>query len=114
MNWTQFAMALTSIYGIYYGLNILWDFMRSGKDVADTNHTETLVFDETAEPQVVRLQMDEPIVSERANIQDYTPLKVETPPNIGVTPETSGAVKIKQLFELARHEMIEYTHAIPY
>lgn len=114
MNWTQFAIALATIYGIYYGLNILWDFMRSGKEHTDINNNELLVFEEIPEPQVVHVKLEEPNVPKRADTENSIDIENEVPPSIGVIPESSGAVQIKQLFELARNEMIEYTHAIPY
>lgn len=114
MNWTQFAMALATIYGIYYGLNLLWDFMRSGKGHADINSNETLVFEEISAPQVVEVKFDEPTAPKRADTENNIDMENVAPPSLGVSHESSGAVKIKQLFELARNEMIEYTHAIPY
>lgn len=114
MNWTQFVMAVAIAYCIYYGLNILWDLLRSGRKPVRMEGMETLVFQEAPEPKIVTPQAD-PMgqLSQSDNSDAFVSVGSENRA-LGVMPESSGAVNIRRLFELAKNEMIEFKHDIPY
>jgi arginine exporter protein ArgO len=93
MTWIKFALWMGAIYLIYYALMILWDYLRSGRQPAAENAHE-LSFEEHVEP--VR-----EIPDGSAEIYDASVL-------------SSGGVSLKQLFNLAREEVIEYTRPVSY
>jgi hypothetical protein len=93
MTWLKFALWLSGIYLTYYSALILWDFLRSGKQREEKNSHE-LSFEEDIEP--IR-EIAEP----SPQIYDSSIL-------------SSGGVNLKQLFNLAREEAIEFTRPVSF
>lgn len=93
MNWIQFALWMGVIYLIYYAGLILWDFLRNGKKPGGEQSHE-ISFEEDIEP--VRA-----IPDEQAPLYDASVL-------------SSGGVSLKQLFNLAREEAIEFTRPVSF
>jgi len=93
MTWMKFALSLSGIYLIYYAAVILWDMLRSGKKPGE-NRSHELSFVEHNEPVK---ESPEPL----PQIYDSSVL-------------SSGGVSLKQLFNLAREEVIEYTRPVSY
>lgn len=107
-------MAMAIGYAIYYGLNILWDILRKGGKPTGIQETETLFISGDPEPPAVVPHMD-PEFTSPLPANGIAPQRVDVGhPPIGVIPESPGAVPIRQLFELAKNEMIEFSHSIPY
>jgi hypothetical protein len=93
MTWIKFALWLCGPYAFYYGGLVLWDLFRSSKlPAAEDSHELTFV--ESAEPQ--RTDTD--------SGTEYFPSALTS----------SGGVNLKQLFNLAREEAIEYTRAVSF
>ncbi|NCD68283.1 hypothetical protein [Mucilaginibacter agri] len=93
MTWLKFALWMGGIYLIYYAAVLLWDFLRSGKQ-PDAERSHELSFEEHIEP-----------VREIAG---------STPEIYDASVLSSGGVSLKQLFNLAREEVIEYTRPVSY
>ena len=93
MTWIKFALWLGGIYFAYYAAIILWDFLRSGHKVA-VSDTHELTFVEHIEP--VRAEMD--------TVQEFYPSAVVS----------SGGQSLKQIFSLAKEEVIEFTRAVSF
>ena len=93
MNRRKFALTLGAVYLIYYALIIAWDFLRSKKLPAE-DHSHVITFEDHHEP--VR-EVTEP----EAEIYDSSVL-------------SSGGVSLKQLFNLARAEAIEFTRPVSF
>jgi hypothetical protein len=93
MNWIRFALWLSALYFAYYGAVICWDFLRSSKLPEDEKSHE-LSFEEHSEP-IREIPDTEP------QIYDSSIL-------------SSGGVSLKQLFNLAREEAIEYIRPVSY
>jgi hypothetical protein len=93
MTWMKFALWLSGIYIIYYSALISWDLLRGGRKLGDVR-SHALSFEEEIEP--VKATAD--VVP---NIYDSSVL-------------SSGGVSLKQLFNLAREEVIEYTRPVSY
>lgn len=106
MNWTQFLLGVTAIYGIYYALNVLYDLFihRRAPQAADGGNE--LTFDEDSPPERV---IPEP--SKREN----EPMVTDGKPVISSGPlQSTGGIKIKELVSLMQNDVIEYSKAIPY
>lgn len=107
MSWISFLAWVLGIYFFYYSANIGFDLLKVGRvaDVADNN----LVSVEVVTKDKVLLPTK---VSDREEI-DYFIDEEDTP-----VPESpiysSAGVNIKQLFELARSESIEFTGKVKY
>ncbi|MGB3108281.1 hypothetical protein [Sphingobacterium siyangense] len=115
MNWTNFLVILTFSYLAYYGLNLLYDLFISHKGSPSGTTDDTLIFEEDIQTQLIEY-------SGTSIITDESPEK-ETIPTIS-SPKTArqvtgnlmstGAVSIKELFNLAKNNLIEHTSTIPY
>ncbi|WP_185218073.1 hypothetical protein [Sphingobacterium mizutaii] len=106
MNWTQFLLGVTAIYGIYYALNVLYDLFiqRRAPRVADGGNE--LTFDEDSPPERV---ISKPIQKE------HEPTAKEGKPVISSGPlQSTGGINLKQLVSLVQNDVIEYTKTIPY
>ena len=93
MTWIKFALWLCGIYLAYYGGIIFWDIIRSGH-MHREDDTHELHFVEHHEPE--RPEPDAEF--------EYFPSAITS----------SGGVNLKQLFNLAREEAIEYTRAVSF
>lgn len=93
MTWIKFALWLSGIYAAYYAALILWDFIRSGhKPVSPDTHELTFV------------EHIEPVRAEIEAVPEFYPSAVIS----------SGGQSLKQLFSLAKEEVIEFTRAVSY
>lgn len=94
MTWLKFAIWLLMMYAGYYGVLIFWDRKRSGGNRADEGKQE-LTFVEDSEPE-----------------KAYTD---ELPDHTRESPVAfSGGVSLKQLFNLAREESVDYIKAVSF
>ena len=94
MNWIKFALWLLGIYTTYYIALILWDYLRTNRGEApDAKHELTFV-------------------------EDINPIKSLVEEITGSGKESSmafsGGVSLKQLFNLAREESVEYIKSVSY
>lgn len=120
MNWTTFLLTLTFAYATYYGLNLLFDLLITRKPPASQDNDEILFFEEHTEPQLIDYQEEpEPV----AVAEPETEALEESQPPAGKSGQqniassiihATGAVGLKQLFNLAKGDLIEHTRAIPY
>jgi len=93
MTWIKFAIWLCGLYACYYGGLLLWDiFCTSKLPAAEDSHELTFV--ESTQPQRTETESD----------TEYFPSALTS----------SGGVNLKQLFNLAREEAIEYTRAVSF
>jgi len=122
MNWTNFLVILTLLYLTYYGLNLLYDLFKDRRTVRDDSDDEFLFFDENIKPQLI-VPEDSPEV-DFVELQNQS-LDVETDSHINNTAivhvsessnliESTGAVRLNELFNLAKSNLIEYTGTISY
>lgn len=92
MTYLKFALWLLGIYSTYYAALISWDLLCSGRTAAPSSSHE-LTFTEHFEP-----------VQSAPEPQEYGSSSVMS----------SGGVSLKQLFNLAREESIEYTRPVSF
>ncbi|MEJ6979745.1 hypothetical protein WG906_04745 [Pedobacter sp. P351] len=113
MNWTHFLLNLTAIYLLYYALNILFDFAKNRSPGSPKEDSDTLFFAEKVEPELVALDDGEDSF-ETVSFK-MTPV---SPPTIEALPtfnfQSSGGEKLKDIFALAKLNIIEHTRMIPY
>lgn len=93
MTWIKFAIWLGVIYLCYYTTLILWDIIRAGRSPVSTDAYE-LTFTEHIEP----------VRHEPESESEYH----------GSAILSSGGVNLKQLFNLAREEAVEFTRAVSF
>ncbi|MEI2273591.1 hypothetical protein OHD16_15690 [Sphingobacterium sp. ML3W] len=115
MNWTNFLVTLTFSYLAYYGLNLLYDLFISDKGSSSTTTEDTLIFEESIQPQLIEyappsLMADE--TSEKETIQTINSQKNARQATGNLI--STGAVGIRELFNLAKNNLIEHTSTIPY
>jgi hypothetical protein len=94
MNWIKFAIWLFGIYTAYYAALLAWDFRTGQRSSADLPSGE-LAFADDEEP--VTTVPDEPSVKERVS-----------------AVVSSGGVTLKQTFNLAREEVVDYIRAVSF
>ena len=94
MTWIKFAIWLLGIYAIYYAALIIWDYLRTSRgEPGSDKHELTFVEDiETVKPP----------------IDEITGYSKESPVAF------SGGVSLKQLFNLAREESVEYIKSVSF
>jgi hypothetical protein len=99
MTWLKFIYWLTGLYSFYYIGNILWDMARGKKTSAE--HNEELHFGEQTLPQKVEAEKKE---------------AKKVPPPVKGEPFISaiGGVGLKDLFNLAKAEVIAYNRAVSF
>ena len=93
MNWIRFALSLSAVYLAYYAVLICWDFLRNNR-LPEHEKSHVLSFEEHWEP-VREVPDTEP--------QIYDSLIL-----------SSGGVSLKQLFNLAREEAVEYIRPVSF
>ena len=113
MTWTTFILSLLLMYLSYYVIIYLIDMLtksrHSNKDVTE----DELFFEEYSEPEIITNYQENDYKSEVSR----SPLEVvgESLQSLpSVLLKSTGAVDLKQLFNLAKDDLIEYTRAIPY
>jgi hypothetical protein len=95
MNWTHFFLWLAGVYTLYYLAVILID-LAGTKKIPATALTNELTFSEEVQTQKPEHRLEE-----------------ETKP-AGNAMIASGGVPIRELFSLARKELIVYTKSVSY
>lgn len=93
MTWIKFALWLAGIYTAYYVVLMLWDHFRSSPPVQSADEQQ-LTFVEHHEP--VRT-VDEPVETGKPD-----------------SLFSSGGVSLKQMFNLAREDGIQYIRQVSY
>jgi hypothetical protein len=93
MTWIRFALWLCGLYTIYYLVIILWDAMKN-RLPAGAAGTNELTFSEHVPAMAALPEFEE---SDK-----------------GDSVISSGGVSLKQLFNLAREEAIEYIRPVGY
>lgn len=94
MSWIKFALWLIGIYTIYYAGIFFWDYLRNNRSPSESNKHE-LTFVEDIEPEIS--------YTEELSMSD-----IESPVTF------SGGVSLKQLFNLAREESVEYIKSVSF
>jgi hypothetical protein len=94
MTWIKFAIWLLGIYTFYYAGLIFWDYLRSSRSTSENSKHE--------------LTFVEDIAPEKSYPDDSSVTGKESPVAF------SGGVSLKQLFNLAREESVEYIKAVSY
>lgn len=118
MNWTTFLLTLTLAYAAYYGLNLLFDLLITRKPPASQDNDEILFFEEHTEPQLIDYQEEpESVDPPEPEPREVPKLSVEKNGQQNIASaiiHATGAIGLKQLFTLAKDDLIEHTRAIPY
>ncbi|OYD43624.1 hypothetical protein CHT99_01225 [Sphingobacterium cellulitidis] len=107
----------------YYGLNLLFDLLISRKPPKAYSPGDVLFFDEDVRPEIIvpaEAPIPEPAETATA-LQPGTPQAPqatetadEPPPQLSGPIRSTGAVGLKELFNLAKDNLIEYTGEIFY
>lgn len=93
MTWLKFILWVLGLYTLYYTALIFWDRLRAGKSDT-TNDKHELTFVEHIEP-----------------VKSF----IEEMPDPQTSPIVShGGVSLKQMFNLAREEAIEYIRPVSF
>ncbi|WPU99094.1 hypothetical protein SNE26_24075 [Mucilaginibacter sp. cycad4] len=93
MTWLKFTLWVSGLYILYYTALIFWDRLRAGKaDTSEGKHELTFV------------EHIEPV---KSFIEDL--LDPQTSPIV-----SHGGVSLKQMFNLAREEAIEYIRPVSF
>jgi len=117
MKWNEFLMVLAGIYLAYYGLNLVFDLInakeRDGRK--DDDDKGVLHFSQD-EPELI-VPEEKPSdaaapASMSFGLEDPEPAKPGVLGAMGIV--STGAVGLKELFALAKDDLIEYTRAISY
>jgi len=119
MNWTTFLLTLTLIYLAYFGVNLLYDLLSLRKPPKEKESDEILFFEEDIKPQLII-----PKEEQQQDMDDFSIHKNEVQEADGFRNhqvyesfnpmQSTGAVALKELFNLAKNDLIEYTGAINY
>jgi hypothetical protein len=94
MTWIKFLTWLFGLYTAYYSALIFWDQFRS-KNADTQNEKHELTFAEEVVPIKPHLDENSP---DRKQYSVYS----------------SGGISLKQMFNLAREEVIEYTKPVSF
>lgn len=124
MNWTSFLITLALAYMAYYGLNLLFDLLISRKPPKTDSTGDVLFFDEDVRPEIiVPAEVPDPQTDKATvtAVQDETPEMPQTSgtmdeptPQLSGPVRSTGAVGLRELFNLAKDNLIEYTGDISY
>jgi hypothetical protein len=94
MTWIKFTLWLLGIYTSYYAVLITWDYLHTKRgDTENDKHELTFVED------------FEPV---KSHVDESTPNGKES------SVVFSGGVSLKQMFNLAREESVEYIKAVSF
>ncbi|NHA03271.1 hypothetical protein G7092_05680 [Mucilaginibacter sp. HC2] len=94
MTWIKFTLWLLGIYTSYYAALIIWDYLRTKR--GDTGYDQhELTFVEDIKP--VKSHVDESTLNGKESSIVF-----------------SGGVSLKQMFNLAREESVEYIKAVSF
>ena len=113
MTWTSFIVTLILAYLVYYGLNLFLDLLIGRKPATSESENEVLFFEENNAPEAISYKQEtepEPVTQSAESDSVGNTVRSIAPGLLDAT----GAVGLKQLFNLAKDDLIEYTKAIPY
>ncbi|MCX2584308.1 hypothetical protein [Pedobacter sp. MR22-3] len=110
MSWTNFLILIFIIYILYYALILFFDLFISPKATTGDIAEDELFFSQTFAPELIT-PVEEPEASTVSDEADARGLKAGLSSG---TISSSGGVGLKQLFSLAKNNLIEHTRAIPY
>lgn len=114
MTWTHFLLILLMVYLAYYGLNIIYDLVMARKQPAGESDQEVLFFNEDSSPELITYEEEAETPAPTASPEtEEAPAPNPSGFSSGLLRST-GAVGIKELLNLAKDDLIEYTRAIPY
>lgn len=113
MKWTTFLLYLSAFYVSYYFLNILFDLYKSKRAGPDYEDSDTLFFSESLEPELV-VPGEASLSDEREG--DTAASRPEIMPEVypGTVMQSTGGEQLKDIFTLAKLDIIEHTRFIPY
>lgn len=115
MKWSEFLFIIMAGYLVYYGMNVIYDLALSGRVAEEDSGGEVLYFKEDEQPELIVYKeaapeierMPPPFVPKENRAQAVQGL------SSGILSAT-GAVSLKELFNLAKNNLIEYTGTIRY
>jgi hypothetical protein len=114
MTWTNFLLILLVIYLTYYGLNVIFDLFMARKQPGSESDQDVLFFNEDISPELITYEEESEAPAPPSLLENPEPdTSKQSNFNSGLLRST-GAVGIKELFNLAKDDLIEYTRAIPY
>lgn len=102
MTWIKFISWLAALYAFYYLLNVAWDLMR-GKQAGGKEAAPELHFEEAAAPQLV-------VPETPAEQRPDAPKKAAG--EVAVT--ALGGLRLKELFQLSKLELIAYNQSVTF
>jgi hypothetical protein len=110
MTWTQFMIYLIGTYCCYYGANLFFDYSRTGMTDKATD-TDVISVDLSSSdlPRKIAMEDLDPGFSEIAYFIGEGDGDAADSPIV-----SSGGISIRELFELARDESIEYTRSVSF
>ncbi|RBQ08957.1 hypothetical protein [Pedobacter miscanthi] len=110
MTWTQFIIYLIGAYSFYYGANLFFDYYRTAGtgDSIDTGLI-SVGLSSADLPRKIAMEDLDPGFSEI----DYFVGDTDSDP-VDSPIVSSGGISIRELFELARDESIEFTRAVSF
>lgn len=111
MSWNNFLILILIIYILYYALNLFFDLFISPKATTGDIAEDELFFSQTFTPELIT-PAEESEAS--ATVSDETDAAGHRAGLSSGTISSSGGVGLKQLFSLAKNNLIEHTRAIPY
>lgn len=114
MTWTNFLLILLVIYLTYYGLNVVFDLFMSRKQPAYESDHDVLFFNEGISPELITYEEELATPAPLPAPENQEPKLTKQSDFTSGLLKTTGAVGIKELFNLAKDDLIEYTRAIPY
>ncbi|RYG09012.1 MAG: hypothetical protein EOO07_24595 [Chitinophagaceae bacterium] len=93
MNWIKFILWLGGLYTVYYLSLIAWDHLRH-KEVTDDNDINELSFSEPVNSVLLTPEL--------------------TSADIASSIYSSGGVSLKSMFNLCRHEAVDYIKQVSF
>lgn len=114
MTWTNFLLILLLVYLAYYGLNVILDLFMAPKMPASESEQEVLFFNEESNPELITYEEESEMLTAATMPEELEPTPPKQAEFTSGLLNSTGAVGIKELFNLAKDDLIEYTRAIPY
>ena len=110
MNWNQFFIYLSAVYILYYTCAILFDYLKIRRQGTVEPDEDEFFFSEEVVPQLI---LPEEEASEPIPQQNKPKNNTIVSLTSGLL-ESTGGVSIRELFDLAKIDAIEYSRGIPY
>jgi len=108
MSWTTFLTVVFIVYLVYYGLNLLYDLFKAKRLPETDDYSEELFFTDDSEPELIELKSETSVAEANSNPQSPKAYFSSGP------VASTGGVGLKQLFFMAKDNLIEFTRTIPY